>query len=126
MGRLTLIRTCYTCGRSIITTADTPFVRQIAGANGKGQATVYFCSEGCKAASYKHRFDGLAAERRKARDAARDTSAKNRKYYETHAEQERARSRARYHADPEAARLNKIYSRRKRRLRQDTKRGGCA
>lgn len=118
MGRLTLIRDCYTCGRTVTTTADTPFVRQIAWANGKGQATVYFCSEGCKAASYKHRFDGLAGERRKARDVARSRE-KNRRYYAAHAEQERARSLARYHADPEAARLDQMYSRRKRKLREE-------
>lgn len=28
-NRLTLFRTCGTCGRSIVTTADTPWVRQV-------------------------------------------------------------------------------------------------
>lgn len=52
-NRLTLCRTCGTCGRSIVTTADTPWVRQVER-DGKKQATTYFCSERCFAASYKH------------------------------------------------------------------------
>ena len=47
-NRLTLFRKCFICGKDIVTTADTPFVRQIANVNGKKQATVYFCSESCK------------------------------------------------------------------------------
>lgn len=62
-NRLTLFRTCGTCGRSIVTTADTPWVRQVER-DGKKQATTYFCCEGCFAASYKHIgfFDGKAQE----------------------------------------------------------------
>ena len=52
-NRLTLFRTCGTCGKQIVTTADTPWVRQVER-DGKRQATTYFCSEGCFAASYKH------------------------------------------------------------------------
>lgn len=65
-NRLTLFRTCGTCGKQIVTTADTPWVRQVER-DGKKQATTYFCSEGCFAASYKHIgwFDGKAEERRK-------------------------------------------------------------
>lgn len=65
-NRLTLFRTCGTCGKQIVTTADTPWVRQVER-DGKRQATTYFCSEGCFAASYKHVgwFDGKAEERRK-------------------------------------------------------------
>ena len=80
-NRLTLYRTCHTCGKSIVTTADTPFVRQIL-VEGK-QRTCYFCSEACKRASYKYSgwWDGLADARRKAREAARDVREKNRRYY---------------------------------------------
>ena len=64
-NRLTLFRKCFICGKDIVTTADTPFIRQIANVNGKKQATVYFCSESCKRKSYKHLFDGNADKRRK-------------------------------------------------------------
>lgn len=72
-NRLTLFRTCGTCGKQIVTTADTPWVRQVER-DGKRQATTYFCSEGCFAASYKHIgwFDGKAEERRKLKDRNRD------------------------------------------------------
>lgn len=115
-GRLTLFRTCHTCGRSIITTADTPFIRQLYNVDGKKQKTCYFCSEACKRASYKHNMDGKAEERRAAREARRDWAEKNRRYYVAHAEQERARTRDRYWADPEKARAEVKYQRRKQRL----------
>lgn len=37
-NRLTLFRTCGTCGKQIVTTADTPWVRQVER-DGKKQAT---------------------------------------------------------------------------------------
>lgn len=40
-NRLTLFRTCGTCGKQIVTTADTPWVRQVER-DGKRQATTYF------------------------------------------------------------------------------------
>lgn len=115
-NRLTLYRTCHTCGKSIVTTADTPFVRQIV-IDGR-QVTCYFCSETCKRASYKHTgwWDGLADARRKAKEATRDTKEKNRRYYDTHAEQERQRARERYWSDPESARADNRYQREKRRI----------
>lgn len=75
-NRLTLFRTCGTCGKQIVTTVDTPWVRQVER-DGKRQATTYFCSEGCFAASYKHIgwFDGKAEERRKLKDRNRRTFA---------------------------------------------------
>lgn len=115
-NRLTLFRTCGTCGASFVTTADTPFVRQMPDRDGKKQKTTYFCSEKCKMASYKHLFDGHEADRRAARYANRDIKAKNKKYYDAHAEQERARSRRDYWADPEAARADQAFYRRKRKL----------
>lgn len=87
-NRLTLFRTCGTCGKQIVTTADTPWVRQVER-DGKRQATTYFCSEGCFAASYKHIgwFDGKAEERRKLKDRNRDPEkerARNRAYQQAH------------------------------------------
>lgn len=113
-NRLTLYRTCHTCGKNIVTTADTPFVRQIV-VDGK-QKTCYFCSESCKRASYKHPgwWDGLADARRKAREAARDTREKNRRYYQANADKERQRARERYWKDPEKARADNRYQRQKR------------
>ncbi len=63
-NRLTLFRTCGTCGKQIVTTADTPWVRQVER-DGKRQATTYFCSEGCFAASYSTSA-GLTARPRSA------------------------------------------------------------
>lgn len=115
-NRLMLIRVCHTCGKSFSTTAATPFMRQITNVGGRKQKTCYFCSERCKNASYRHLFDGKAEERRKAREAARDISEKNRRYYIAHAEQERQRSRERYWNDPEASRAAVAYQRKKKKL----------
>lgn len=114
-NRLTLYRTCHTCGKNIVTTADTPWVRQIV-IDGR-QVTCYFCSEICKRESYKHPgwWDGLADARRRAKEAARDVLEKNRRYYSAHAEQERQRARERYWSDPESARADNRYQREKRR-----------
>lgn len=115
-NRLTLYRACHTCGKSIVTTADTPWVRQIV-IDGR-QVTCYFCSETCKRGSYKHTgwWDGLADARRRAKEAARDIREKNRRYYADHAEQERQRANKRYWSAPEAAREDNRYQRKKRRL----------
>lgn len=122
-NRFTLFRTCHTCGKSIVTTADTPFVRQIV-IDGR-QVTCYFCSEGCKRASYKYSgwWDGLADARRKAREAAR-APEKNRRYYAAHAEKERQRARDRYWRDPEAARAASRYQREKRKHAEACRAGG--
>lgn len=114
--RLTLFRVCYTCGQTIVTTASTPFMRQMTNVDGKKQKTCYFCSEHCKAASYKHQFDGKAHERRKAKEAARDIHEKNRRYYIAHAEQVRRRSRERYWANHEVSLNSLAYQRKKRKL----------
>lgn len=108
--RLTLFKECAVCGKSFVTTAETPFKRTV---NNK---VCYYCSESCKRSSYKHLFDGKAWERRKAREEQRDVSAKNKRYYEAHKPQELARAKARYWADPERARADQAYQRRKRRL----------
>jgi hypothetical protein len=70
-------------------------------------------------ASYKHLFDGKAWERKRERDRNRDRRGENRRYYAAHAEQERARQRERYWEDPEAAREENAYQRRKRALKRE-------
>lgn len=116
-NRLTLYRTCGTCGRQIATTADTPWVRQVER-DGKKQATTYFCSEKCFAASYKHIgwYDGKAEERRKLKEARRDWKTKNRKYREAHAEELREKARLRRLANPGMAAADSAYNRKKRKL----------
>ncbi len=116
-NRLTLYRVCGTCGKQIVTTADTPWVRQIAR-DGKKQATTYFCSGKCFAASYKHIgwYDGKAEERRKQKEARRDLKEKNRRYREKHAEELREKARLRRLANPGLAAADSAYNRRKRKL----------
>lgn len=116
-NRLTLYRTYGTCGRQIVTTADTPWVRQVER-DGKKQATTYFCSEKCFAASYKHIgwYDGKAEERRKLKEARRDWKTKNRKYREAHAEELREKARLRRLANPGMAAADSAYNRKKRKL----------
>ena len=116
-NRLTLFRTCGTCGKQIVTTADTPWVRQVER-DGKKQATTYFCSEKCFAASYKHIgwYDGKAEERRKLKEARRDWKTKNRKYREAHAEELREKARLRRLANPGMAAADSAYNRKKRKL----------
>lgn len=107
-NRLNLIRTCYVCGRTFPTTADTPFIRQMYNVDGKRQKTCYFCSLSCKQSTYKHKFDGLEWQRRKQREANRDPvkrSEYNRRYYATHAEQEKERARQAYWSMTEEERL---------------------
>lgn len=116
-NRLTLYRTCGTCGRQIVTTADTPWVRQVER-DGKKQATTYFCSEKCFAASYKHIgwYDGKAEERRKLKEARRDWKTKNRKYREAHAEELREKARLRRLDNPGMDAADSAYNRKKRKL----------
>ena len=103
--RATLFRTCGTCGRSIVTTADTP----------------YYCSEGCYAASYKHIgwFDGKAEERRRLKDRNRDPERereRGRRYYAAHREERVEAARQRRLANPGLAAADSAYYRRKRKL----------
>ncbi len=123
-NRRILYRTCGTCGRLFSTTADNPFIRQIAR-DGKRQATTYYCTESCYAASYKYIgwFDGQAWVRKKEREKSRDRRESNRRYYAQNREKELARAKARYWADPEQARADMRYYRRKRKLIQE---GGTA
>lgn len=118
-NRLTLYRSCHICGKTFVTIADTPFVRQITNVDGKKQKTCYFCSMSCKKASYKHLFDGKADERRKERESKRDIKEKNRRYYAAHAEQLRQKQKERYWADPESARESNRYHRKKRALQDN-------
>lgn len=119
-NRLTLYRTCGTCGKQIVTTADTPWVRQVAR-DGKKQATTYFCCEKCFAASYKHVgwYDGKAEERRKLKDRNRDPvkeRARHRLYREQHAEELREKARLRRLANPGLAAADSAYYKKKRKL----------
>lgn len=116
-NRLTLYRTCGSCGRQIVTTADTPWVRQVPR-DGKAQATTYYCSEKCYAASYKHIgwFDGKAQERRKAREAKRDNRARCKRYNDAHREERREYARQRRLANPGLAAADSAYYRKRRKL----------
>lgn len=116
-NRLTMHRSCGTCGRMITTTADTPWLRQIPR-DGKRQASTYFCSEACFAASYKHKgwFDGLAAQRRKEKESHRDIRTKNARYYAAHRVQMQLRRRRQYRSDPEASRRDNEFYRCKRKM----------
>ena len=96
-NRLRLIRTCYVCGKTFPTTADSPFMRQLYNVDGKKQKTCYFCSQTCKNSTYKHNFDGLADQRRYERDLNRDNRERNRLYYQRHADAGRERAKQRYH-----------------------------
>lgn len=116
-NRMTLFRECAVCGRSIVTTADTPWMRLVTTQeDGKRRQKVkYYCSGKCKAESYIHRFDGKAEQRRAQREQARDISTKNRRYYAAHREQEKARQKERYWANLEASRLAVQFNHQKRR-----------
>ena len=115
-NRLTLFRVCQTCGKSFVTTADSPFMRQMP-VEDKKQAICYFCSESCKEKSYKHHFDGKAEERRKEREKKRDISEKNKKYYWAHVEEMRKRRMDYYWANHEQEKLNNAYQKKKRKLK---------
>lgn len=120
-NRLTLYRTCGTCGKRIVTTADTPWVRQVPR-DGKAQATTYFCSEKCFSASYKHIgwFDGKAEERRRAKDASRDNRERCRRYNEAHREERREYARRRRAENPGMAAADSAFYKRKRKLQEVT------
>lgn len=118
--RLTLFRTCGSCGKTIVTTADTPWVRQVPR-DGKKMATTYYCSEGCYAASYKHIgwFDGKAEERRRLKDQNRDPERERerwRRYYAAHREERVEAARQRRRENPGLAAADNAYYRRKRKL----------
>lgn len=82
------------------------------------KGTTYYCSQSCLKGSYKFLswYDGKADERRKEREQKRDIKAKGRRYYERHRDELRAKAKAKYWADPESARENMRYYRRKRKL----------
>ena len=103
-----------------MTTADTPWVRQVPR-DGKKMATTYYCSEGCFAASYKHIgwFDGKAEERRRLKDQNRDPERERerwRQYYAAHREERIEAARQRRRENPGLAAADNAYYRRKRKL----------
>ena len=119
-NRLTLFRTCGTCGKDIVTTADTPWIRQVPR-DGKVQATTYYCCEKCVAASYKHLgwYDGKAEERRRLKDRNRDPVKERerwRRYRDAHREELKEKARLRRLRDPGMAAADSAYARKKRKL----------
>ena len=120
-SRVTLFRECGTCGAFFLTSADSPWIRQVPR-DGKRQATTYYCSESCCQSSYKHLFDGKAEERRSERERRRDRSEYRKRRYAENREKEKAYSKARYWANPEAAREANRYAKRKRKLLDEEKR----
>lgn len=116
MSRKTLFRDCFICGKHFSTTADTPFVRQVTNVNGKKQATVYFCSDGCKRKSYKHLFDGNADQRRREREARRDVKEKNHRYYLENADKIKENRRRYYYEKRDECIKSAKYQREKRKL----------
>lgn len=85
--RLTLIRSWGMCGREFVTSAASPWMRQLPQ-DGKKQATTYFCSESCYAKSYKHIgfYDGKTDQRRAERESQRDSRERSRIYNAKNAE----------------------------------------
>lgn len=123
-NRRTLFRTCFVCGRTMSTTASTPFMRQLRDVDGKKQAIVYFCSETCKNSTYIRHFDGLAWKRREEKEARRDNTERNRRYYEAHRDQERERAKQRYHAMTQEE-LDKLNAYRRRQRAMMKKEANC-
>lgn len=115
-GRITLFRQCDICGKNIITTSDTPFVRSVPK-NGR-QLICYYCSENCKRASYKHIgwWDGKTEERKRERDAKRDRGNYYKERYAAHAEELREKRREYVRTHPEQIAADNAYYRRKRKL----------
>lgn len=115
-NRLTLYRQCWICGKWFWTTAASPWMRQIQNVGGKKQKTCYFCSSACKEESYKmpHHGKGRLNKEEKSR-ARRHTPDENRAYYLAHAEEIKARKRAKYQADPEPFLAANRYNRAKRK-----------
>lgn len=119
-NRLWLFRKCQICGKEFRTQADTPWIRQLPNIDGKKQKTCYFCSETCFKKSYKRIgwYDGLAWKRREEKEAKRDIKEKNRKYYQTHKEKERARRKEYYWKHHEEELEANKYYKRKRKLKE--------
>lgn len=88
-NRLTLYRSCGTCGRTFTTTADTPFIRQVPR-DGKRQAITYYCCESHYRASYKR--DPYRHSEKVDRRTPEQIREKNRRYYAANAERERQRA----------------------------------
>ena len=116
-NRRTLYRTCGTCGKSVVTTADTPWIRQIPR-DGKKLAITYFCCEKCFAASYKHIgwYDGKAEQRRMERESKRDNKERCRRYNAAHRDKRREAARSYREQNPEQVAADNAYYKRKRKL----------
>ena len=123
-NRITLYRECAICGKSIVTTADTPWMRQMPH-NGKNQAICYFCSSACYQASYKHIgwYDGKADERRRIKDMNRSPEKRAeqwKRYYLDHGDDIRTKRMERYWNQHEEELANNRYYRKKAKLVKTT------
>lgn len=133
-NRMTLYKKCETCGRQFITTAATPWLRQMPK-DGKKQKSCYFCCSECYQASYKYKscYDGKAKERRIERETSLEGKRKKaerwKRYYAKPENKERicARRRERYWENHEEARKDDMYykNRRKKYGYKDLQTANC-
>lgn len=121
-NRFTIFRECATCGQHIVTTADTPWMRQVVvEENGKKrQLTKYYCSTECYQASYKHIgwYDGKAHIRRQEKDTRRDPAKRAatwKLYYGKNGDRIRERRRERYWNNHDEEIISGRWYRRKRK-----------
>ena len=124
-NRLTLFRECDICGQRIVTTADTPWIRQVCIMDGdtRRQVTRYYCSSSCYQASYKHIgfYDGKAEERRHERSLNRDPKKRAeqwKRYYAANGDKVRERRMKRYWENHEEELADNRYQKKKRKLLQ--------
>lgn len=120
-NRMTIFRECLICGQRIVTTAETPWMRQMYDVDGKKQKTCYFCSTECLQASYKRIgwYDGKAEQRRAEKDRSRDPAQRAeqwQRYYAANADRLRAKRMDRYWSHHDAELESNKYQRRKRKL----------
>lgn len=122
-NRLTLFRRCGICGKSIVTTASTPWMRQIPVLeDGKRrQIITYYCGTTCYQASYKHKgwYDGKADERRAEKERKRDPEAKKaawKRYYARNGDKLREKRRERYWKNHEEELAENRFSKMKRKI----------
>lgn len=122
-NRLTLFRECDICGQRIITTADTPWMRQVqVQENGKKRKlTKYYCSSSCLKASYRHIgwYDGKAEERKRERDKHRDPIKRAeswKRYYAANGDKVKAHRMAYYWANHDDELASVRFYRKKRKI----------
>ncbi len=120
-NRMTIFRECFICGQRIVTTAETPWIRQMYNVDGKKQKTCYFCSSECFQASYKHIgwYDGKAEQRRAEKDHSRDPARRAeqwKRYYAQNCERLRCKRMEYYWRNHDDELASNRYCRQKRKL----------